>query len=201
MKGSWRLIVAVAATACTLQTHAALIPDSQGLYDQATGLEWLRVDTGILRGISWEEAQAAVPGYRLATIAETQAFFADAHIEGDGGDGVNADVQWLLDHWGTVDFFRSSMVSRFWLADAGPDGSHAMGVLGQSSGPLEPPSWAARPFSEWALDGDITTSAALVRQASVIPEPASASLLLSAFGFGAAAMAVRARRRPSPVTS
>ena len=156
---------------------AVLVSEESLVFDTETRLQWLRLDNEVLLNKTWEQAATAVPGFRLATAGEVTTFFSHAGIEDRFGRGENPAVISLLHMWGIV--FKTPWYddSRFWLADEGFPGTHAIGALTQVY-ELEPgngAAWLALPWDRWGQEADPFVSAALVRE---IPEPSTQVLLL-----------------------
>lgn len=66
--------VSVCIVALSFNTNAALVDNGTYTTDDVTGLNWLDLTKTI--GVSYNEAEAANPGYRYATNAEVENLFA-----------------------------------------------------------------------------------------------------------------------------
>ena len=220
MHSSLRAVVCAAAIAFALPAHSLGIPDetvippSGVLYDGATGLDWLRLDTPSLPGTTWDQAVSFAPGFRLATNEELSIFLAGYGLPLNGnylGPEEHYGLTFLLQEWGTTatsywDNPQSSIrtaIAEFWLADpTSIPGQHLVGRLLQQYEEFHPGfgeiwqlSWTSLPDNSSA--GHV--SAALVRvHVAAIPEPET--YLLLAGGLAALLLqraALVARRFPS----
>ena len=220
MHSSLRAVVWAAAIAFALPAysqgtvHETVIPPSGVLYDGATGLDWLRLDTPSLPGTTWDQAVSFAPGFRLATNEELSIFLAGYGLPLNGdylGGGEHYGLTFLLQEWGTTgtsywDNPQSSIrtaIAEFWLADpSSTPGTHLWGFFSQHYEeflPGVPEIWQVGVGSSPDNTSASYLSAALVRvHVNAIPEPET--YLLLAGGLAALFLrraALEARRFPS----
>jgi len=176
--------------------HAAISPVSQGLLDDATGLQWLSL--GPTRAFTWEMCSTLFPEYRMASSTDVATLFAHAGIEGTHGDGLNEGARSLLLSWGALSGDHGSIDSTFWVSDS-RDGMRAVGTLAQSFviATGQPHSWIADPGVQWfvADEGVTWRGAALVRE---VPEPSTWALMLAGLIAVSPALPKRSYRTPRP---
>lgn len=190
--GWWRGIVCAVACLALHSTPQAEIVGlpAGGMLDTETGLIWAPLQ----QPGTWQEAAAAQgPRYRLATMDQLATLFEHAGVEFGSGSSPEPDAAFdaantLIGYWGCV-MCQQATGAEFWLADAGPEGTHAMGsIFTYYDDAANEYAWNA--FCCWFMPDDyfepMTTGAAYVQ---VIPEPETAALVL----LGIAALALRAR--------
>jgi len=197
MHSSLRAVACAAAIAFALPAHSlgtvheAVIPPGGVLYDGATGLDWLRLDTASLPGTTWDQAASHAPGFRLATFEELVVFFAGYGLSiPSRGQAEHFGLTSLLQDWGTLGttFWDNPQASirtaqsNFWLADPSAPGTHAVGHILQAYEEFIPgvgEFWEVGDGSLPDNTSGTTLSAALVRVhlVQVIPEPETYLLL------------------------
>lgn len=210
-----KLILAFAVSLAT-STHAALIDHSSYVTDTATGLDWLKPNKTLV--LSYQEIIEGSGGYieagwRYATLAQLENLFqpitntANGVFENDSANFQNAlsAVQTLgitaqVDHtYDPVDGGEPIRVVNY--ATQGlyndEDGNNLVGTAGLQAFPIYTPNanvvnWGASPDAGRIDEKFLMVGSFLVRETTVVPEPATVSCIGVAMGL--LLFALRCRR-------